>query len=178
MNPTPKQFGNYSNRDLYLVSLSDSNALQRIELPGSRYFFLLIVWHSAGADVDELFHIAETALKSGCVYVCTFGKGCESLHDILDETVVAWETIPEDRPIDTGNWDENHIMTTWHDDELLEDAIWFFLNNTFVDEGLTKDCRAGVVLAIGASPEEEMKIRSALTQPEEFSAEWVESTEN
>ena len=30
--------------------------------------------------------------------------------------------------------DENHVMTTWHDDESLEDIVFFFLNNTGFDD--------------------------------------------
>ncbi|QQS40602.1 MAG: hypothetical protein IPM63_14705 [Acidobacteriota bacterium] len=139
---------------------------------------MLIVWNSAGADIQELSRVAETVLKSGCVYVCAFGEGCERLHDIFDETIVAWEAIPEERPVDTGNWPERHIMTTWHEKEPPEDAIWFFLNNSFVEEELSEECRAGVVISIGALPEQVRTIRSALTQPDEFIEAWLEGNKN
>ena len=62
------------------------------------------------------------ALRSGMVYFCAWGPGCERFHDIVDEVVV--EDQMGER-IFVGNNESDTIMTTWHDDEPLHEVSIF-----------------------------------------------------
>ncbi len=62
--------------------------------------------------------VAEWLVKSGCLYVVAWGTECEKWHDTVDYSVLeefAYGDIPDDR----------FIMTTWHADEPISEAMWF-----------------------------------------------------
>ncbi len=70
---------------------------------------------------------ARRAADQGMAYFSTWGPDCERLHDIMDETVVAWEVIEENpAPL--------FIMTTWHCNEDLDEALWFVQHVAFNPE--------------------------------------------
>lgn len=63
-------------------------------------------------------------VRSGCLYVMTWGIQCESWHDAVDYANMEqfeFEEIPEGR----------FVMTTWHDDVPLSEAFWFCKHNAF-----------------------------------------------
>lgn len=62
--------------------------------------------------------VCDWLVESGCLYAMTWGEDCEVWHDSVDDardTVSSVENIPDDAV----------VMTTWHDDEPLEDVFWF-----------------------------------------------------
>jgi hypothetical protein len=59
------------------------------------------------------------------VYFCAWGPDCERFHDIVDELVIEDDMGPR---LFFGNSRSDTIMTTWHDDELLNEALDFFAN--------------------------------------------------
>jgi hypothetical protein len=62
--------------------------------------------------------ICEWLLESGCLYVVAWGVECEVWHDTVDETNLA--------RFDFGDTpDDRFVMTTWHTDEPLSEAMWF-----------------------------------------------------
>lgn len=62
--------------------------------------------------------VAEWLVKSGCLYVVAWGIECEKWHDTVD-----WNVIEE---FDYGDIpDDRVIVTTWHADEPLSEAMWF-----------------------------------------------------
>ena len=63
-------------------------------------------------------HIAEWLLAGGCLYVVAWGVECEDWHDTVD-----WAHLES---FDYGDIpDDRFVMTTWHTDEPLEEALWF-----------------------------------------------------
>ena len=91
-------------------------------------------------SVDEISNIANWALDQGAVYLCAWGPDCERVHDIIDEVLV-------DR--NPGETDEDVIMTTWHDDETLEEALWFAVNSAFAVSAYEQTCKTLVAVAVG-----------------------------
>lgn len=62
--------------------------------------------------------IAEWLVKSGCLYAIAWGVECEDWHDTVD-----WAVLEE---FDFGDVpDDKFVMTTWHSDEPLSEAMWF-----------------------------------------------------
>jgi hypothetical protein len=76
------------------------------------------------------------------------------VHDIIDE-VVSEPGNKFDVP------DQSCIMTTWHDSEPLEEAIWFFLVSAWPDDYYVHSTRAALAISVG-SPEWAVAISSAL----------------
>jgi hypothetical protein len=71
-------------------------------------------------DVDELwmFDTARWLVASGVRYALAWGRDCEAWHDAIDDAHLEafdYGEVPDDRL----------VMTTWHEDEDLEDVFWF-----------------------------------------------------
>jgi len=62
--------------------------------------------------------VAEWLVRSGCLYLMSWGDDCEDWHDRVD-----WANISsfEGKEIP----DEAFVMTTWHSDEPLSEVFWF-----------------------------------------------------
>lgn len=54
-------------------------------------------------------------------------------------------------------------MTTWHDNEPLSEALWFFANAAFPDERFAPDCTDWVAVAVG-NESWEREFREQLTE--------------
>ena len=160
MSTTPEKLGHdrSSRRDLLCLHVSSPTSLRAFRAP-SPHFVCLLVWDSQEESVATVSHVVEQVLESGCVYVCAWGRGCERVHDIFDETLVGNDPDPADDSI---------VMTTWHADESLEDALWFFLRCTVPQERFEPSCRSSVVILFGSAGEHAVSVRRALAQPEDF----------
>jgi hypothetical protein len=72
------------------------------------------------ADVTDLWRweASRWLVDSGCRYMLAWGKDCGAWDDSVDEAneeAHAYDGIP----------DEAFVVTTWHDDEDLEEVFWF-----------------------------------------------------
>ncbi|MDN5942604.1 MAG: hypothetical protein L0H94_12030 [Nitrospira sp.] len=92
-------------------------------------------------SVDEISNIANWALAQGAVYFCVRGPDCKRVHDIIDEAVVCRNS---------GETDEDVIMTTWHEDEALDEALWFAVNSAFSAGAYEGTCETLVAIAVGS----------------------------
>jgi hypothetical protein len=95
---------------------------------------------ATSAAAASLYQFAEQLLRTGCVYVCSWGPGCEYVHDIFDETVVELEV---DAGLQLGT-----VMTTWHNDMPLTEAIDFFASWAKPDDELREGCNSAVAVAV------------------------------
>jgi hypothetical protein len=43
------------------------------------------------------------------------------------------------------------MMTTWHSEESLDEALWFFVSAAFPDDGYSYTCRSGLAISVGRS---------------------------
>jgi len=108
-----------TERDLFMIELDRIDDLpDDLQLP-SRYFACFLAWDASGVSHDVIGAVAQKLVRQGAVYFCTWGSDCERVHDIIDEERV--------RVDPTG---ESVIMTTWHRDERLSEAMWFLLHCT------------------------------------------------
>jgi len=147
-----------SERGLFVLELARGERLPPgIEL-GSPHFVCLIAWDSRGVTVKEISSLVDGLLTMGCAYFCTWGPGCERVHDIVDESVVELELS---------------IITTWHSDEPLEDALWFLLNTCYPVDVFGGSCKAGLAIAIG-EPSWATTIEGVFKNPRAFSEAWLD----
>lgn len=117
-----KQYGINPSSDcpLYSEFVPDFAALEKVSLP-SPHTVLLIVADACSVAADAITRVAERFLSSGLVYVCVWGPDCERVHDIFDEVHIG-----------DGSTEPSFIlMSTWHNKEPLDEAIWFFLQCAF-----------------------------------------------
>ena len=143
MNLEILNHGKMKGQDRFLLSATVSgpkNFSSPINIHG-KHCVLFIAMDARPMSVDEISNIANWALDQGAVYVCAWGPDCERVHDIIDEVLV-------DRNSDTT--DEDVIMTTWHDDETLEEALWFAVNSAFPAGAYTETCKTLVAVAVGS----------------------------
>jgi hypothetical protein len=123
-------------------------------------FVCLLACDAASMAAREIAKLAARLLAAGCVYICTWGPDCSRVHDIFDEADVA--RSPE------GPW----VMSSWHDDDPLDEAIWFLLFNAHPDPTFADGCRSAVGISIGM-PTWAATIRTAMQDPRRFSARIV-----
>ncbi|HZF95897.1 MAG TPA: hypothetical protein VEZ20_13620, partial [Allosphingosinicella sp.] len=80
--------------------------------------FRAAIVSEAEAPQEWRARIAEWLVKSGCLHVVAWGAECETWHDTVDWAnleAFAFGDIPDD----------SFVMTTWHADEPLSEALWF-----------------------------------------------------
>ena len=151
-------------RDLFLLELNDIG-----EVPGnlrflSRYFVCLLAWDAREASADEIRSVGQNLIDQGAAYFCLWGADCERVHDLIDEV----EALREEANPD----DQSVIMTSWHRDEPLSEAIWFVLHCALPDDPYIDDCKATLAVSIGSS-EWAAQIRAALSDPKKFFDEYL-----
>jgi hypothetical protein len=111
-------------------------------------FRLFVAADTLNSSVEEISRFALAALKAGMVYCCTWGRGCERFHDIVDEC------ISEDdigaRKFAGANKNDV-VMTTWHENESLQEALDFFTTCAMPADGFADDSGFRVVICVGHS---------------------------
>jgi hypothetical protein len=151
-------------KTVFLVPCDSISELPHKIGPTSKYFGLLLVADTRGVDPSLIEGIATQLLEAGLVYMCAWGPECERLHDIFDEADVV-------RGLDgnaSAEPSDDVVMTTWHKDESLKEALQFFVHSAFATESYAKECRDWVIATIGnRNWEEEVRtsIRSAVSEP-------------
>jgi hypothetical protein len=121
--------------------------------------FGLFVAMDANRVADEsILQGAKQLLSKGLACLCTWGPDCERVHDLFDVAA---------RGVNSELSGDNVIMTTWHADVPVEEALWFFVHAAFVTEKFDKTCKDWIIAPI-SSPEWEQLIRSKIGEINTF----------
>ena len=104
------------------------------------HFAAFLAWDARNTDTANIAALARALFARGVAYVCAWGPGCERVHDIFDEVELELEG---QRP------PESVVMTTWHNDESLEEALWFFVYSSYPDPAYEHSCTTGIAAVIG-----------------------------
>jgi hypothetical protein len=80
------------------------------------------------------------------VYFCAWGRNCERFHDIVDEVILE-DDLGEHRFV--GPTENDVVMTTWHKDETLEEAIEFFTSWAVPTDGFAANSSFRLVICVG-----------------------------
>lgn len=92
--------------------------------------------------------IANWLVYSGCRYAVCAGLNCSEWTDAIDSADIIRDPTAK-----------NLIMTTWHENETVEDIVWFWLNLTDF-EGINFENY--LALLLGDSNTVEEKIQEAI----------------
>jgi hypothetical protein len=126
----------WQGRDLFLLELQSWEDWPRhLELP-SEHFCLLVAGNGRGVDPAAIAAFASGALAAGCVYACAWGPGCKIVHDTFDAKASEIER------------EGFVIMTTWHEDEGLEEGLTFLGRDALPDDHWIPSCRASIVAVV------------------------------
>jgi hypothetical protein len=127
MNSKIERIGNkneVTQRYNHILEISGFN--KSINLSKYKYFTCLLVNNDKTININEACSFLSKLIADGMVYLCTWGKNCELLHDLTDEIL----TDPRDKKLFKMQQNENTlIMTTWHNNETLAEALWFTIYN-------------------------------------------------
>ncbi|HXB21104.1 MAG TPA: hypothetical protein VNV88_06975 [Candidatus Solibacter sp.] len=102
-----------SRKNFFVAEISSFGELGELA-PNSASFGLLVACDASKLSADLIGQVADKLYARGLSYLCTWGPDCERVHDVFDEA---------------GVISQQFAMTTWHDDEPLEEAAWFFINH-------------------------------------------------
>ena len=144
-----------SERSLFLLEVESLSEVPVAIMMGSKYFVSLIACDARRISTDEISALARALLASGCIYFCCWGPDCERVHDIIDETYLEMTGL-------SIQDDESTIMTSWHDEQTLQDAAWYTLHAAFPDDRFFDECKAVVATCVGNSAWAD-QIRAAFT---------------
>lgn len=115
----------------------ESVAAQLRDIDG--YFVLVLAADTTTQSHAELLSSAEGLIRCGASYVCCWGPDCHRLHDCFDEA---------DFSLNGESTDQRLLMTTWHDDEPLNETLWFALNATVPAPAYLADTRSVVAVSV------------------------------
>lgn len=119
---------------------------------GGAEFVLILVVADPMVTGAERWAVSEQIIRANCRYAVCNGHDCSRWDDSIDEAFVASD--PNFSPPD-----ERSVMTTWHDDESLDDVAFFFRMNTSFDSFTAERF---LVLQLGGCKPDEDAIRSAV----------------
>ena len=148
----------FADRRYYSVEALSASGVARAIPPSEAHFVLFLAWDASRETDDTIRTLARELFAKGLAYLVAWGPDCSRVHDLFDlvEIEESWNLTPE-----------SVVMTTWHDDEPLASALWFFLFNTEPDEAYIPTCHAGIAVSI-ASSEWGQAIRGYLRNPEKL----------
>jgi hypothetical protein len=124
-------------RPLITESVAQFADITAVPLP-TDFIIMLIAADATNIPTETISRVAEHLLASRLVYLCAWGADCERVHDIFDEVHVGDASIESTFT----------LMTTWHADEPLEEAAWFFLNCAFPSDAPVQTA-SYVAVAVG-----------------------------
>jgi len=98
---------------------------------------------------ESLRMVARQLISRGMAYLCAWGNDCSRVHDQFD-----LERDP-DEP------ENRTVTTTWHSEEPLSEALWYFANVAYPDVSFELDCTDWVAISV-ANSDWEQEIRTEL----------------
>jgi hypothetical protein len=125
-----------TERELFFASASDFAALPDSFQLSGKYFVAFLAVDASAIEANAITKLAEQLLQSGCVYFCAWGPDCERVHDLFDSMCSFTEPV---------------IMTTWHEKDSLDEALWFFLTTAWPDDAYSDNCKSSLAIVVGNS---------------------------
>lgn len=130
-----------TGRQWIAVNAASFDAIPSVLPSAVEAFVLLLAADARSVSNQALRDHCAHLLKAGARYVCFWGPDCSRIHDLCD--LVA---------LDLGfNRDDAVIMTTWHDQEPLKEAVWFAANAAFPHEGYPEAGDALIAISVGSN---------------------------
>ncbi len=117
----------------------------------SPHFILLIAIDASSIGNERISRIARSLISRGLAGISIWGSDCSRVHDLF---------LGERDPKET---DASVVVTTWHDDEPLSEAVCYFDLCAYPAGDFEPDCSDWVAISVGKECWEE-EIRSTLIE--------------
>lgn len=127
--------------------------------PSNTHFVLFLAIDGRKVDADTIYSVSEKLLDQGMVYTCVWGPDCEGVHDSIDQPIFRRQP---------GKTDGSVVITTWHAEDPISEAVWFFLNCAWPADDYVHTCSDWVAVVIG-NPAWEAEVRAKLLAEKEES---------
>jgi hypothetical protein len=133
-------------REVYSVSVATADELvSAVTVPPGQHFVLFVAWDASKVPDEDILDVARALVLKGLCYVIAWGPDCERVHDLFDAADI------ELNPASNSVGGDTVIMSTWHDKEPLEEALWFSLYSAYPAPPYDETAVATVVATIGES---------------------------
>jgi hypothetical protein len=109
----------------------------------SPHFMLLLAMDASSLKDEEISASARILLSRGLAGFSVWGPDCSRVHDLFD------------LERDPGETDETVVVTTWHADEPITEAVCYFDLCAYPAAGFERDCSDWVAIAVGNESWEE-----------------------
>ena len=130
-----------------VIELAELKWPEELQIPAT-HFRLLVAADVVNVSWEVMFEFARSALIRGMTYFCAWGADCGRFHDAVDEVIVEDE-IGERRFVLPSS--EDFVMTTFHENENLEDALYFLTSLAYPTDGLAPHSEFRLVICVGNS---------------------------
>jgi len=128
-----------AERELYILDIATPDELPDSFTIASEYATVLIVWDATDVSNATISQFARKMIDAGGVYFCVWGPNCELVHDLIDEEWISQGSTPATDPT---------LMTTWHDDDSLSEAIWFARHVAIPIDAYFDECRSIIAICV------------------------------
>jgi hypothetical protein len=122
-------------------------------VPGDDFVVMLIA-NDITITEGERAALSTDIVRQGCRYAVSIGHRCSTWDDAIDLAFL--ETDPNFNPPD-----DRFVMTTWHENDPLEDVMRFFRWNTAFNDFTPKNF---IVILLGQNHVIEAEARRVLAQ--------------
>lgn len=147
-------------RALYLARLGDVGEWPADLAEPGAHFVVFLAMDARPVREAAILRLAGALLEQGAAYVCTWGPDCERVHDLFD--VAVGERFPDE--------DAALVMTTWHADDDLDQALWFAMFSACPDDEFIETCGSLVAIVVG-NDEWAEHVRRRLADPAGLNAD-------
>ncbi len=103
--------------------------------------YACLVYSTEYTTKEEMERVSNWIVSSGCRFAVCAGVECSQWHDAID-----WAYISSDPNYSPP--ESRFVMTSWHEEESLEEVVWFWLMCTFCDDDIFEN---HLLLIIGES---------------------------
>jgi hypothetical protein len=117
----------------------------------SPHFILLLAIDASSLEDEQIIASARILFSRGLAGFSVWGPGCSRVHDLFD-----LERDPDET-------DERVVVTTWHSDEPLTEAVCYFDLCAYPSADFERDCTDWVAISVGNEVWKE-EISSALVK--------------
>lgn len=115
-------------RSIYSIHARTPDDLIQVVPPtklAGEHFVLFLAWDARETPDETILTFARKLIRAGLSYIVSWGPDCERVHDVFDDADILENS--ESNASDT----ETVIMSTWHENDSLEEALWFALHSAY-----------------------------------------------
>lgn len=157
------QVGEHLDRTLFVLELPGFESIQPCQKLPSEHFICFLAADFRSASDGDITSLAGLLLEWGASYFVCWGPGCERAHDLVDDVTLL---------VQSPTGDDSVIMSTWHADETLPEALFFLLTSATPDSAYQDSSNSIVVVSVGDA-RVDRQIRDALVSPDVFVAKML-----